>query len=170
MYKQLKNRSRVQRSLLMVVLLIALKSFSQSNVVCPENIGFELGTFKNWESFSGRINATGVINLAATQPIATRHTILQNTYPQLKDMYGDFPVNCPNGSGYSIMLGNNATGSEAEQLSYTFTIPDNQNQYSLIYNYAVVLQNPNHQDYQQPKFTSKVFDVTSGRYIDSFNN
>jgi gliding motility-associated-like protein len=141
-----------------------MKSFCQP-LSCPENIGFELGSFTNWDAFAGRINASGVVTVTPTQPLSTRHTLLQNTYPQLKDPYGDFPVNCPNGSGYSIQLGNSATGSEAEQLSYTFKIPDNQDNYSIIYNYAVVLQNPNHQDYQQPKFNSKVFDVTSGQYV-----
>ena len=155
----------IKKILFIVFLFINVKSFSQAVQNCPENIGFELGSFKNWETSNGKINASGVITVAPSPPILNKHTLLQNTYPQLKDPYGDFPVNCPNGSGYSVQLGNSATGSEAEQLSYTFKIPDNQDNYSIIYNYAVVLQNPNHQDYQQPKFTSKIFDVTSGQYV-----
>jgi gliding motility-associated-like protein len=133
---------------------------------CPDNIGFENGSFQKWECFAGKISTAGIINLSPTSPIDGRHTIFQNTVPQQKDPYGDFPVNCPNGSNYSIRLGNNLTGSEAESVSYTFTIPANLNNYSIIYNYAVVLQNPSHQDYQQPKFTSKVFNVTDNQYVD----
>ena len=33
------------------------------------------------------------------------------------DPYGDFPVNCPNGSSYSIRLGNKETKNQAEQVS-----------------------------------------------------
>jgi gliding motility-associated-like protein len=132
---------------------------------CPANIGFENGTFQNWECFAGKISTAGIISLSPTAPIDGRHTLLQNTYPQQNDPYGNFPVNCPNGSGYSIRLGNSLTGGEAESVSYTFTIPANQTNYSIIYNYAVVLQNPNHQDYQQPKFTSKVFNVTDNEYV-----
>ncbi len=159
-----RDTFKLKKLLSIFFLFISIKSICQPQI-CPENIGFELGSFKNWETFAGKVNASGVVTVVPTAPLANRHVLLQNTYPQQKDPYGDFPVNCPNGSGYSVQLGNSATGSEAEQLSYTFKIPDNQDNYSLIYNYAVVLQNPNHQDYQQPKFTSKVFDVTSGQYV-----
>jgi hypothetical protein len=37
--------------------------------------------------------------------------------------YGGFPINCPNGSGHSIQLGNTSGGAEAEGISYDFTIP-----------------------------------------------
>lgn len=56
-------------------------------------------------------------------------------------------------------------GAQSERVSYTFSIPAGQNDYSLIYNYAVVFQNPNHSDFQQPRFTSRVFDVTSNQYV-----
>jgi hypothetical protein len=64
------------------------------------------------------------------------------------DPYGGFPVNCPNGSGRSIRLGNNRAGTEAEGASYEFTIRANKDVYSLIYHYAVVFQDPNHEIFQ----------------------
>src|SRR4051794_21081645 len=83
---------------------------------CPTNIGFESGDFTNWKCYAGSIQAaTGVIKFTSpTPPFPGRHTIFQNTYPQQKDIFGDFPVNCPNGSGYSIRLGNSAVGAEAD--------------------------------------------------------
>jgi len=132
---------------------------------CPVNIGFEAGSFLNWECSAGSISNTGVITVTPSQPLSGRHTLIQNSYPQARDFYGDFPVNCPNGSGYSIQLGNSATGRGAERVSYTFTIPANDNNYSIIYNYAVVFQNPGHAEWEQPKFTANVFDVTSNDYI-----
>src|SRR6202008_1340760 len=69
------------------------------------------------------------------------------------------------GSGYSIQLGNSNTGRQAERGSYTFTVPADQDNYSIIYNYAVVFQNPPHAEWEQPKFTANVFDVTNDTYI-----
>ncbi|MGI4729922.1 MAG: gliding motility-associated C-terminal domain-containing protein, partial [Janthinobacterium lividum] len=80
------------------------------------------------------------------------------------DPYGKFPMTCPNGSLYSLKLGNDGTGAQAERVSYTFTVPNNQT-YSIIYDYAVVFQNPDHAEYEQPKFTARVFDVASSQYV-----
>jgi len=128
-------------------------------------MGFETGSFLNWECSAGNISSAGVITLNPSPPINGRHTLLQNTHPQALDAYGGFPVNCPNGSSYSIKLGNSQTGKEAERVSYTFTIPADKNNYSIIYNYAVVFQNPSHAVWEQPKFTANVFDVTNNNYI-----
>ncbi len=145
-----------------ILLFIVADSWAQ----CPANIGFENGTFQNWELSEGFVSKTdgSIFNNVVTS--SKRITILQNSYPQVLDQYGQFPVNCPNGSNYSIMLGNNSTGGHAQTVSYTFAIPAGQDNYSIIYNYAVVLQNPSHQSWQQPGFYSKVFDVTSNQYID----
>jgi len=142
-------------------LLLHAATFAQ----CPQNIGFESGTFANWECFAGKIETSGNINVLPTAPINDRHTIIANSYPQQTDQYGGFAVNCPNGSQYSIRLGNGSTGSFAERVSYTFTIPPTQVDFSIIYNYAVVFQNPNHTSIQQPRFTARVFDVTANDYI-----
>ncbi len=132
---------------------------------CPPNIGFEDGTFTGWDCYAGTIDKNGVVSVNYSGPVSGRHTMLQSTYPQTKAPYGHFPVNCPNGSKYSIQLGNNQTGAQAERVSYTFTIPIGQDNYSIIYNYAVVFENPSHAAYQQPRFTSKVYDVSAGAYI-----
>ena len=144
------------------MLLFNAKGFTQ----CPPNIGFEAGSFEGWEcSIGGISNVNGEITVTPSGPSGGRHTLLQNIYPQRLDPYGGFPINCPNGSGYSIQLGNSGTGRQAERVSYTFTIPAGQDNYSIIYNYAVVFQNPSHQVWEQPKFTANVFDVTNGSYI-----
>jgi gliding motility-associated-like protein len=133
---------------------------------CPPNIGFEQGHFEYWECATGLIDRdNGKITLNASSPVYGRHTILTNTYPQVRDFYGGFPVNCPNGSSHSIQLGNSGTGRQVDQVSYTFTIPADNNNFSMIYNYAVVFQNPGHADWEQPKFTANVFDVSSNEYI-----
>ncbi|HEY0668189.1 MAG TPA: gliding motility-associated C-terminal domain-containing protein [Sphingobacteriaceae bacterium] len=135
---------------------------------CPQNIGFEKGNFDNWTCESGFISTSGEISLDLSDPIPGRHEIIAASSFLMKDDYGDFPINSPNGSGHSIRIGNTETGTMADRVSYTFIVPDNQLNYSIIYNYAVVFFNPpnGHADFEQPKFTARAFDVTSNKYID----
>src|ERR1700741_524542 len=158
---EMKKKTGIKLLLILIVVFTASISFAQ----CPVNIGFELGNFGHWTTLVGSIDNTGGININASYPDPERHKIYKNVAPQELDPFGKFPVNCPNGSGYSVRLGNSVGGAQAEGLSYEFTIPADKNFYSVIYNYAVVLQNPGHDPYQQPRFTAKVFDVGAGEYI-----
>lgn len=142
---------------------LLIKAYGQASQ-CPENIGFESGTLKNWDCFTGSIDRSGVISVTASAPVPGRHTVLKYANNQL-DPYGKFPVTCPNGSLYSLKLGNDGIGAQAERVSYTFTVPLNQKNYSIIYNYAVVFQNPDHAYYEQPKFTAQVFDVATNQPV-----
>ncbi|MES2371888.1 MAG: gliding motility-associated C-terminal domain-containing protein [Bacteroidota bacterium] len=132
---------------------------------CPVNIGFEKGDFTNWETLLGRVDSINGVVLTPNIPSDLQHFLYKSSNDNIKDPYGGFPINCPNGSGYSVRLGNKSAGAEAEGLNYTFTIPADRNDFSLIYNYAVVMQNPNHTAKEQPKFSAKVFNVTTGQYI-----
>jgi hypothetical protein len=133
---------------------------------CPENIGFDRGDFGGWECFAGIISKIdGAISLAPSAPSIVRHVMIHNAAPFAVDPYGGFPANCPNGSEYSIQLGNNSAGAQAERVAYSFTIPDDQDNYSIIYQYAVVFQDPGHEDWEQPKFTANIYDETLGEYI-----
>ena len=145
--------------------LVSLQSFSQ---VCPPNIDFETGTFNNWTCYVGNVSAAGgVNNIMLTQsggPVANQHTMY--TAPSAEtDPFGGFSVNCPNGSGHSIRLGNNTGGGQAEGISYEFTIPAGQNIYSLIYHYAVVFQDPGHEIFQQPRLQIEVTNVSDNQLL-----
>ena len=131
---------------------------------CPDNIGFDYGDFTNWQGATGKIALSGTISMNAYSIVNGRHTIFFKKDNQI-DPYGKFPIASPNGSSCCVRLGDSNTGAQAEQLTYTFTIPPNDPDYSLIYYYAVVFQNPNHTPAQQPRFTANVFDVTDNKYI-----
>ena len=137
---------------------------------CPPNIDFETGTFDGWKCYIGTadtVNGTNVIDLSETAgPVFNRQTMYTANSGDGVDPYGGFPVNCPNGSGHSIRLGNNSAGTQAEGISYEFTIPAGQNIYSLIYHYAVVFQDPNHKEYQQPRLVIEITNVTDNKRID----
>lgn len=161
-YINRKKQAWIQWLVVPVILFATSGTFAQ----CPPNIGFELGNLSYWNCFTGNIATDGTINLSGSSyPDANRHQVHKRKSPEQLDQYGKFSVTCPNGSGYSVQLGNSSTGRQAESVSYEFTIPSDKYYYSIIYNYAVVLQNPNHQPYQQPKFTARVFDVTAGEYM-----
>jgi hypothetical protein len=93
--------------LIHALLLSSANSFAQ----CPQNIGFESGTFDGWQCSFGEVAAnpaTSRADISLTPSDATFdiHTMEKTQYPQVLDPYGGFPINCPNGSNYSIKLGN----------------------------------------------------------------
>ncbi len=138
--------------------------FAQSS--CPLNIDFETGTFQNWQCYKGIVQELGIANVITVNPsVATSniHTIVPKGV--LVDYYGNFPISAPNGGNYSVRLGNDGTGAQAERISYTFNVPANQTNFSLTYQYAVVLQDGGHTPLEQPRFTAKVFDVAANSYI-----
>lgn len=156
--------------------LFALLFTTSKNIQaqCPPNIDFEFGNFTNWECWVGHTFDLGGKNaiiwdapgLPVNPALYPNRFQMYSSFPgNGRDVFGHFPVNCPNGSGHSIKLGNDTGGSEAEGVSYTFTIPAGQNSYNLIYNYAVVFQDPGHPDYQQPRLQIEIINITDGQRI-----
>ena len=133
----------------------------ETDAQCPTNIDFEIGNFNGWQCYTGTLDpATSIMSLDPSPPINNRHTMLSAVPGNGIDYYGGFPQNCPNGSGHSVRLGNSIPGGEAERISYTFTIPASQNTYSLIYNYAIVLQDFGHAPEQQPRLIIQVLNLS----------
>jgi gliding motility-associated-like protein len=141
---------------------------------CPANIDFENGNFNGWQCWTGSTSATAanvnVITWDAASPglpVNNRHTMLtSNPGNEPVDTFGFFPQSCPNGSGHSIKLGNTIPGKEAEGVSYTFTIPNGQNNFKLIYQYAVVFEGPGHAESQQPRLKIQVENLTDNVELD----
>lgn len=136
---------------------------------CPPNIDFEDGMFTGWTCYTGSVAAVGdqnVISIYPSGPVNGRHTIFPSVPNAGVDPYGGFPINCPNGSGYSIRLGNDMGGGEAEGISYEFTIPAGRDVYNLIYHYAVVFQDPDHRENEQPRMQIEIMNVTDNVLID----
>lgn len=151
--------------LLFFFLLVSFSAFAQS---CPTNIGFEDGSpnLTGWKCYTGTLDQAGTapINWVATDPVPGRHQIIKNTSPQILDPYGSFPINSPNSSLYSLQLGNSEVSGGGkspafcERITYDFTVPNSD--FTLIYYYAVVFQNPkDHDENQQPKFIANVINL-----------
>lgn len=167
----IQNKKRFHhliQSFLLFQLFVFTFCYSGFSQTCPYNIDFENGTFDGWTCYVGTTSAVGgqnVISLSSTNGPVYNHHTMYNAGSGGTDPYGGFPVNCPNGSGHSIKLGSTQAGGEAEGVSYEFTIPPNDNSYTLTYNYAVVFQSPNHRDYEQPRMEIEVTNVTDNSTI-----
>ncbi len=115
------------KTILLLILACTTGCLQVSAQICPPNIDFENGSFSNWKAYRGGVSAatgSNVISLFETQPATGNHEIFSRASNALTtDYFGDFPVVCPNGSGYSVKLGNTGGGAEADGLSYEFTIP-----------------------------------------------
>ncbi|MFZ9387529.1 MAG: PKD domain-containing protein [Chitinophagaceae bacterium] len=130
--------------------------------LCPSNLDFELGDFSGWVCRAGTANN---YPLPLTGPVPGRHTIIDAATAGA-DPFGFFPQLCPNGSNYSVKLGNQVNGSQAESISFTYTIPSLVPSFSMLFYYAVVLENPaGHPLQNQPRFRARIIDVSSGNPV-----
>jgi gliding motility-associated-like protein len=153
---------------LVVGLFYAATLFAQH--ACPDNIDFEKGNFDGWTCFTGTAGNLGGQNIITLNPgpaVPNRHSMQSIIPGDGVDIYGNFPVNCPNGSGHSIKLGNDRVDAEAEAVSYIFTIPANANFYSLVYNYALVLEDTrnSHPIEARPRMETRVTNLTDNQLI-----
>jgi gliding motility-associated-like protein len=133
-------------------------AFGQTQSSCP-NSNFNLGNFTGWEGYYGDFWNPSIYSGFAS----TRHTIIQA--PAILDpntCYGLNPVLA--GEEYSLRLGNEGVGAEAEQIRYSVYVTEETSLF--VYKYAVVLENPDHNPDEQPSFTIEVADI-SGHLIDS---
>ncbi|SEP00896.1 gliding motility-associated C-terminal domain-containing protein [Niastella yeongjuensis] len=150
-----------------VIFLCSLtRTYSQSG--CPPNLDFENGNFDNWECFIGNTDTIGGknnMNLSPSAPLPDRHLLISAASNPGKDMYGGFPKICPYGGNYSVKLGNEYTGAQAEAISYTFQVPSTIDTFTFTYFYAVVLEDPQHGPAEQPRFFVTAYDVNTGAVI-----
>ena len=155
------------KAIIFIVLFCLSGLLASSQTLCPPNLDFEDGNFNNWTCKNGSVSSSGsgnTLNLVTGPAIAGRHTII--TFADTStDKYGGFPVLCPNNSGYSVKLGNENVNSEAEGVFYTYTIPPTATNFAILYNYAVVFQNPGHAPPEQPRFRARVINLTDGDTI-----
>ena len=135
---------------------------------CPDNIDFENGDFTNWECFTGVVDSVGttnVITVTPSPPTPNRHDLVPRIMPSALDPYGLFPTNPPDGSNFAVKLGNTNVGAEAERIRYTIRVPVNDTNFTIKYDYAVVLEDPGHTIWTQPRFNAKLLDSATNTYI-----
>lgn len=91
--------------------------------------------------------------------INSRHTVVWDTLatdPQTNGMLRMVPV----GEAASVRLGNWETGNGAEAISYDFMVDEDNS--ILLIKYAIVLEDPDHDADENPRFVIQVFDENGG--------
>ena len=129
---------------------------------CPPNLDFENCDFTNWTCYIGE-NRRGNLSLAQSPVTPNRHTIVSQGTGV--DNYGGFPTSPPDGSSCAMRLGNPIAGFGAEQIEYNFQIPNGVTDYTFMYQYALVFEDPGHPQAIQPRFRVQLTDVTSGQIV-----
>ncbi len=69
----------------------------------------------------------------------------------------------PANNNFAVRIGNSNTGGEAEMLTKTFKVTEEN--YIVSFDYAVVMQDPSHTELQNPSFMLKVFDKAAESYV-----
>ncbi len=144
---------------------------------CPPNSDFELGDYSNWKYYIGSCcNASGGLLFPAAGLLGTPPTGTSGGAANIPcqfaltgqvgapgavvtgtDPYGGFPVV---GAGvYSLRIGSGRSRQWAEKAVYYVHVPSS-GAYSLIYQYAAVIEDPGHSATQQPRFQVKAYNVT----------
>jgi gliding motility-associated-like protein len=147
----------VQRGCFLMIFLCIFQLQAQT-IFCPSNINFEYGNFSGWYLYTGK--CCPIIATEYTGPALGRHTLKSGVE---YDEYGGFAVVDPEEGHYSLKLGNHASGAQAERACYYVRIPNDENDYSLVLRYAVVLENPNHTAENQPRFEVKGYDSATNK-------
>ena len=154
-------RRRLLSYFFIIVLSIMSVAKSSAQVgLCPPNLDFEQGDFSGWNCLSWSV----ALPTPVPGPIPGRHTII-NALTAGTDFYGGFPELCPSGNNYSVKLGNSGTGAQRESVSYTYSIPPSATTFSILFYYAIVLQDPvsnPHTNLQRPRFEARIIDVATG--------
>ena len=121
-----------------------------------DNIDFEYGALINWDCFVGSYGNCLVTMGNTNAVVAGRHNIMTggNFDPQVGGVL--LPEVDPQGGIFSCRLGNAQTGAEAERIEQTFMVTNNTT--SFTYRYAVVLNDPQHDQCNQPRFTIDMLD------------
>lgn len=126
------------------------------------NIDYENGNINGWTASSGFhpvFNPLGCCPTPGGQNQVTTGTGI--------DPVGGFPVVAPGGN-FSLLLGNNVTGGEADRIEQTFMVSAGNANFT--YRYAVVFQDPGHVATEQPAFQVEMIDSTGAQVPCTFYN
>jgi hypothetical protein len=190
----MNNKTRLILFILLMHTIAAVAQCPPNTGTCPPNIDFSdpSNPYANWEFTTGTTsNSSGTgtnfdwswapgllpygsialgtlgwrllpIGPLCGTPTASYHQIVTGGI----DSWGGFPRVKP-GAANSLLLNGPGllAGCRASRASYTFTIPSTASSYDIVYSYAVVLQDPEHDPWAQPRFQVDAFDVTTGTSV-----
>lgn len=126
------------------------------------NAGFELGTSEGYDTYTGFINGEGQVVVRNPVLDVNRHKVvhISEGYDSIAANFCFLnqllPVVPPGGGQFAMRLGNANKGAEAEKVVLRFKVTPDLTFFLL--RYAVVLNDPNHLPFQQPRFELRILD------------
>jgi len=122
----------------------------------------ETGTLDGFTAFIGKINETGQVILEEQAVDSTRHKIMHISegYDTIALQHCEInrllPVVPADGGQFTLRLGNARVGAEADLIGLKFNVSADMPFFQL--RYAVVLNDPDHQEFEQPRFELRILD------------
>ncbi|MFK8161275.1 MAG: gliding motility-associated C-terminal domain-containing protein [Lewinella sp.] len=164
----LKNLTCLRRGLCFIAIFAPVITVFAQEGNC-NNVGFEFGTSEGYQTFTGRINRSGALTIDTPGPSEEQHRIMRIT-----DGFDPIAMmNCvennelsvvPSGAGqYAMRLGNPSTGARAERVLLQLNVTQERTFFLL--SYAVILNDPGHEDFEQPRFELRILSST-GEVLD----
>lgn len=139
-----------------------------------DNASFELGTSEGYLTYTGTIDPDGRVVITTPGPTEEQHRVMRITDGFDPIAAEHCTINnelrvVPEGAGqYAMRLGNEDTGAEAERVVLRFHVTPDRSFFLL--SYAVVLNDPGHRDFEQPRFELRILSsrgeiLDCGEYI-----
>ena len=125
----------------------------------------ESGTLDGFTAFTGTINESGKVILEQQGIDSSRHRIMHisegfDTIALRHCEINKFlPVVPEDGEQFTLRLGNGYAGAEADLIGLKFTVTPDMPFFQL--RYAVVLNDPKHHEFEQPRFELKIIDESN---------
>ncbi len=148
------------RMTLSILLFISLNTPSFSQNCFDANL--ETGTLDGFTAFVGKINETGQVIMEQQGVDSTRHKIMHISegYDTIALQHCEInrllPVVPQDGGQFTLRLGNAYVGAEADLIGLKFMVMPDMPFFQL--RYAVVLNDPDHQEFEQPRFELRILD------------
>ena len=147
-----------QAFLLLLLLCFQVYVYGQA---C-EHAGLESGNLSGYETFIGNILSDGTVTIDIPFEDQERHKLMHidDGIDPIAEMFCDsfniLPVVPPDGGQYALRLGNSDNGAQAERILLTMTVTEDINFFLL--RYAVILNDPGHMEFEQPRFELRILD------------
>jgi gliding motility-associated-like protein len=151
----------------------AARNTAAQNTWIPPNLTIETASFQNWSVYTGvDLGTTQITRLTA--PVVDVHEIITPSKTKV-DRWSGLLVPFPDG-GNCFRLGNRDPELGLDRLQYSFTVPAGENDFTLIYRYALSFAIDG-QCYNkaianrcigdvQPYFKVELYNVTDDKYVD----
>jgi hypothetical protein len=157
------------KNLLLILLTCLTANAYGQSITCDPNMDFENGNTVHWAFYHGLFYGTGSTSLPGDintpETVASSNGFLTLTNGAATDPYGHFPIVAPDGGSFSLKLGSDVVNRNSDKGEFWVHVPAGVNDYSLIYRYAIVMQDPMHAASDQPRFNVNTYDSVTGNQV-----